>query len=330
MSNSMNRRDFLKITGAVSIGAAALSIGGASALTKPVEKRSTKLPQRVLGRTGESVSIIGIGGVGMIVEAEEEDVVSMLNEAIDIGITYLDTSPIYGKERLSEHRLGLVLAKRRSEVFLAGKCEARNYDGIMKDVEESLKELQTDHFDLLQLHYWPNRNAWNVDPWNVLGGPKGVMAAFAKLKEQGVIKYCGLTGHPIDKFAMRDDMRRAISRYDFDTVLCFVNPKQESLWVTRELIPVARRKNMGVIGMKMFGGGTPGALVGKKPGQTSAKELFRYALSQPIHVSIPAVTSIDQLRTNVEWVKAFKPMTAEESKTLIAQVNVPGGAKQMI
>jgi aryl-alcohol dehydrogenase-like predicted oxidoreductase len=271
-----------------------------------------------------------MGGVGMIVDAEEDAVVSMLNEAIDSGITYFDTSPIYGKDRLSEHRLGLVFGKRRREVFLAGKCEPRDYDGIMKDVETSLKELQTDHFDLLQLHYWPNRNGWDRDPWRALGGPKGIMAAFAKLKEEGVIKYCGLTGHPLPQFNMRDDMRRAISAYNFDTILCFVNPKQESLWVNRELIPVAKRRDMGIIGMKMFGGGTPGALVGKKAGQASAKELFRYALSQPIHVSIPAVTTIDQLRTNVAWAREFKPMTTQDAKTLIAKVNVPDGVKQMI
>jgi aryl-alcohol dehydrogenase-like predicted oxidoreductase len=320
MNSKLNRREFLKLTGAVSLGAMALGMNGASAETKP-STRSMKLPQRILGKTGESVSILGLGGVGMIVESEEDEAVAMLNEAIDRGITYFDTAPNYGANRLSEHRLGLVMAKRRKEVFLATKIEHRDYDGAMKDIEESLKELQTDQVDLAQLHLWPNRQSADMEPFQQIGKPDGVIRAMQKMKEQGVIRFMGLTGHPYTEFNTRDDMRRAVAYYDFDTVLCFINPTNQSLWNNRELIPIAKRKNMGIIGMKAFGGGQPGYLVGKKAGQCNAPELLRYAFSQPIHVTIPAVSSIDHLHANIQAAKAFKPMSAAEQRAIIAKVN---------
>jgi aryl-alcohol dehydrogenase-like predicted oxidoreductase len=323
MDSKMNRREFLKLGGAVAVGAVALGDSAPAAEPVRVGGRSTKLPQRVLGRTGESVSIIGLGGAGFMMEAErDEDAAAVVNEALDLGITYFDTGHGYGSNQLCERRLGMVMETRRKEAFLATKTDARNYDGVMKHIEESLKTLRTDHVDLLQLHYWPCRGRDTDCPWSQLGGPKGLVAALAKLKEQGLIKYSGLTGHPLAEFSIRDDTRRAIARYDFDTVMCFINPKRESQWVNRELIPVARRKDMGVIAMKMYGGGTPGALVGKKPGQASAKELFRYALSQPIHVAIAGVASIDHVRTNAAWAKEFKPLSTQEAKALVARVNV--------
>jgi predicted aldo/keto reductase-like oxidoreductase len=326
MNSKLNRREFLKLTGAVTLGAAAVSIGGASAETKPASPRSTKLPQRILGKTGESVSILGIGGVGMITDTDNVDaVVAMINEAIGLGVTYFDTSPDYGNGK-SETRLGLVMKDRRKEVFLATKVNPpRTYDSTMKQVEESLKRLQTDHLDLVQIHYWPNRyNDQNPEPFSQIGESNGVIAALRKLKEQGVIKYYGLTGHPNVEKNQRDDMRRALARYDFDTVLCFINPTAQSLWNNRELIPVAKRKNMGVIGMKAFGGGDPAALVGKKTWQCKPTELLRYALSQPIHVTVPAVSSVDHMRANVEVVKAFKPMTTVECQAIRTKINAGG------
>lgn len=320
MSNTMSRREFLKLTGTVTLGAAALTIGGASAEKKPSSTRSMKLPQRILGRTGESVSILGVGGVGMITDTDDIDaIVAMLNEAVDRGVTYFDTAPDYGNGK-SETRLGMMVAKRRKEIFLATKVNERTYDAGMKQIEESMKRLQTDHVDLIQLHYWPNRQNANMDPFLQIGEKDGVLRALYKLKDEKVIGAMGLTGHPNTAFNMRDDMRRAIAHYDFDTVLSFINPSNQSLWVNRELIPIAKRKNMGIIGMKAFGGGTPGAIVGKSKGKVPASELLRYAFSQPIHVTIPSVANIDQMRHNVEIAKTFKPISAAESKVMIEKL----------
>lgn len=271
----------------------------------------SRLPQRQLGRTGVMVSILGLGGAYFIGECEDKTLVEkLLYAALDGGINYFDTAFNYNH---SEENLGLVMATpRRKEVFLATKVEDRTYDGAMRDFEISLQRLRTDYVDLLQMHY--------INPKDDLasfGRPDGVIAALHKLREQKVVRFLGVTGHP--EFPQ---VKACLERYDdFDTFLGFFNPALSTRPTYDDQLPIAKRKHMGVIAMKAFGGGNPPTLIGEGPGKASATELLRYAMSQDIATVIPAVSSLEHLRQNLEVARNFVPMPPEEREAIITKIN---------
>jgi aryl-alcohol dehydrogenase-like predicted oxidoreductase len=270
-----------------------------------------KLPQRLLGRTGVMVSILGLGGAWEVGECVDKAFVEeLLNAALDGGINYFDTAHNYNH---SEENMGIVMATpRRKEVFLATKVEDRTYDGAMRDFEISLQRLRTDYVDLLQMHY--------INPKDDLasfGKPDGVIAALHKLREQKAVRFLGVTGHP--EFPQ---VKVCLDMYDdFDTFLGFFNPALSTRPTYDDQLPIARRKRMGVIAMKVFGGGNPPGLVGAGPGKASAAELLRYAMSQDIATVIPAVSTLEHLRENLEIARNFVPMTPEEREAIVAKIN---------
>ncbi|MHC4518129.1 MAG: aldo/keto reductase [Planctomycetota bacterium] len=308
-----SRREFIKAT---------VGIGGLASVATASGAKSAAVPtilRHPLGKTGVDVSILALGGViGMqLPPSEDHDPVAIAETALDLGITYFDTAPSYNSGQ-SETNYGQVLARRRQEVFLACKTGDRSYDGTMRSVEQSLKRLRTDHFDLLQIHGVSARE----DP-SAWGKPDGVVAALRKLQEQKVTRFIGITGH--------DDaevLRRAIEMYEFDTLLTTLNPVRRRLPYREELLPVANRKQMGVIAMKVMGGGN-GCLVGGNPfgqvlrpyhdetsRQVEAETLIRYTLGLPISVAVIGVASVNQLRANVRVVRGAKPMTDTERHDL--------------
>jgi hypothetical protein len=273
---------------------------------------SPRLPQRLLGKTGVTVSILGLGADGIVTDATNpEEVARFLQEALDAGITFFDTAYVYGKDGQSEKNLGLLMGtKRRREVFLATKTGSRTYDGALRQVQESLKRLRTDYLDLIQVHHLTAK-----DDVPALGRKDGVLAALRRLREQKIVRFVGLTGHP-----QEPQVKEALACYEWDTFMGFVNPARFSEPALREQIPLARQKGMGVIAMKTFGG-RPGPLVGNAAGQADAAALLRFAWSQPIAVAIPGVTSRQQLLQNVEAARRFQPLTAEETRALSARIN---------
>ena len=171
--HAMNRRDFLKsLTLAFAAGSPVSDLGAADSAAA---KTGLKLPQRRLGRTGVEVSALALGGViGMqLPPSPEHDPVAIADTALDLGITYFDTSPDYNDGQ-SETNYGQVLARRRQEVFLATKTNDRTYDGTLRSVEQSLKRLRTDRLDLLQIHAVSAGE--DLAAW---GKPGGVLAASA-------------------------------------------------------------------------------------------------------------------------------------------------------
>jgi aryl-alcohol dehydrogenase-like predicted oxidoreductase len=260
-----------------------------------------------------------LGGViGMqLPPSDTHDPAAIAETALDLGITYFDTAPGYNKGQ-SETNYGQVLARRRKEVFLACKTGDRSYDGTMRSVEESLKRLRTDHFDLLQIHGVTAQD----DPvtW---GRPSAVVAALDKLRDQKVTRFIGVTGH--EDAGM---LRRAIEMYEFDTLLTTLNPASHRRPFREELLPVANRKKMSVIAMKVMGGGNGCLAVGnpfknrllpyhdETSHQVPAASLIRYALGLPISVAVIGVDSIDELKRNIAVVKQAKFMTAAEQQEL--------------
>lgn len=274
---------------------------------------SRKLPQRELGTTGVEISLLGLGGVGILQEGDDDDqCVEIINEAIDLGINFIDTAPGYKR---SEQRVGMVTRTRRDEVFLATKVEERTYDGIMRQIENSLKVLHTSQLDLVQIHH-----VYTADDVPAMGAPNGIFTALNRAKDEGMTRYIGLTGHPD-----YPKVQEALDLFDWDTFMCFINPLEFSRPAFDIQIPIARRKGMGLIGMKAYGGYWVAKLIGEGPGKASAEELLRYALTVPtgwpVDTVIPGVWNIEHLRENIEIARTFQPMSDEELKEVERKLN---------
>jgi aryl-alcohol dehydrogenase-like predicted oxidoreductase len=252
-----------------------------------------KIPQRQLGKTGVSVPILAVGGGSAFMAMSDEEAERFLWRALELGLTYWDTAHSYGNGG-SETRMGRVLKTERKRVFLATKTAARTYDEAMRQVELSLKRLQTDRIDLIQMHNWQT----NDDPV-AIGKKDGVLTALRKLRDEKVVRFIGLTGHTTP-----EGMRKVVELYDYiDTVLMPINPAQPDFETT--IVPIAQKKGVAVLAMKVTG---RRSLLGK----TEATELLRYAWSAPIATAVIGMTGIKILEANFQLALQFEPMSEPE------------------
>jgi aryl-alcohol dehydrogenase-like predicted oxidoreductase len=313
MKSPRSRRQFLKtITAAVVLGAAEKAFGAAT----------SSLPKRRLGKTGEMVSCIGFGSGTRFCSIENEEVAqALLERAFASGINYFDTAGSYtrrGIERLSEKRLGEFAKARRKEIFLATKIDPRDRDGALRSVETSLKFLQSDYVDLIQIH-----SLNNLDDLERIGSANGVLTAIQQLKEQKVARFIGITGHN-DGAAMAEALRR----YDFDTVLMALNAAQAANPIAQRrmepipafeqsALPVALQKNIGILSMKVMG---QGMLVGSGAGRASPAELLQFNLSQPVASVIIGCEQSAPLEQNVQAAMNFTPISESGKQRLQEKV----------
>lgn len=317
MNTSISRRGFLKLSTAGASAAAMAQWAAEAAAFKPP---AGKMPMRVLGKTGVSVSMLALGGQSALTDFPDDEMAAkFVNDCIDCGITYLDAAPMYGRKddpRNSERRFGKVIAKRRKEIYLTTKTLERDADKAMRDIETSLKLLQTDHLECLQIHkITPEEDLARI------GKPDGVHTLLQKLRDQKVIRFIGVTGH-----LGAACLKKAIEMYEFDTLLTTFNPTKQRQEYEELLLPEARKQNLGIIAMKIMGGtpqynrkgteGLPGVLVGDGPGKASAAKLLRYALSLPVHVAVNGIYDHKQLKHNLEVCFNFKPMPDTERRAL--------------
>ena len=265
------------------------------------------LPTATLGRTGVAVPRIGIGlGSRFCAVADEDKAQEILHAALDSGFYYWDTAYNYrNKSVSSEERLGRVLATRRKEVFLATKFEARDHDGVMRELEESLKRLRTDRLDLYQAHL-----VASMADLDTLGLPGGALEALREIKEQKIARFIGFTGH-VDAAAMAEAARR----HDFDTMLIALNHYQERRGdFEGGAIPAAAGRNMGVMIIKAI-----------RPRETveglSAADLLRYALTLPrVHAAVVGTDSVEVVHKNAALLRDFKPLSSEEMGRLAVKL----------
>ena len=255
---------------------------------------------RPFGATGVTVPIIGYGTapLGKEKKIPREQGVRCLNHAIDLGITYLDTSPDYGSEPV----VGEVMRTRRDEVFLATKINNRSYDGVLDELKESLKKLQTDHVDLIQVHAV---NAW-ADLEQVLA-PDGALTALEEARDQGLVRFIGITGH-----ARPDILGHALYQYAFDTVLVALGIADRLVSSPETfLLPRATERNVGVIAMKVYGHGV-----------FNNRELaLRYSLGLPgVSLAIIGLDNEQQIDEVVELANNYRPLEEQEKDQLIQEV----------
>jgi len=300
MGKRYDRRTFLKNSLAASAGLKLAASGSILASTASLTAQTStgSIPKRTLGKTGEQVSIYGLGGLFTPSMADRhEDAVEIVNRAIDLGVTYIDTSAMYGTGA-SELNIGTVMRERRDEVFLASKSHDYTYDGTMALIQQSLRRLQTDHLDLYQ-HHLLGRLGQLED----LQQENSARQAFEELRDRGTIRYIGVTGHSAKVLA------DALEDYPYDTALITLNPAgavMDDIEHLERFFRVAQEREVGVIAMKLF---ERGDLVNKG---FNSKQLLRYTLSYPISTAIVGISQISHLEENINIARAFQPLSQEE------------------
>jgi aryl-alcohol dehydrogenase-like predicted oxidoreductase len=268
------------------------------------------IPKRRLGKTGVDVTIVGLGGEGILrTYGHDKKAYELINKAIDLGITYLESARAYSG---SESYYGRALRDRRKDIFLASKSHARDKEGALQHLRETLSNIKTDHLDLWQIH--DVRTGEDVEE---IFGPDGALEGFLEARKRGLVRFIGVTGHHDPGILVR-----CIERFDFDTVLLPVNPAEPAYKsFIDEVIPVAVEKGMGIIGMKVYLRG----LATRIPGVTSLEPFYRYALSQPITTAVIGCDDLQQLNENVGFAASFKRMSAGGQGELVEQVSLHAG-----
>ena len=294
----LNRRTFIK--GTIGAGIALTASPLLFACDDPYNAKG--LPTAILGKTGVRIPRIAVGLGSRFCEIDSEDeALSLLNYALENGLYYWDTAHIYENKKngaISEVRIGKILKERRKEVFLSTKVSLRNPDEALAQIEDSLKRLQTDHLDMLKIHSIASME--EVDQLNQKGQ---LVEILHKLKEQKITRFIGFSGH-----GNAEAMKTMAERGNFDSMLIAMNYWRGDEEQKREelVIPAALERGMGVMLMKSV-----------RPKETIANvnptELIRFALSLngPSGLLL-GMETIDVVKSNIELLRNFKPMNAEE------------------
>lgn len=282
---------FLKGTGR--LGWAAPGLGASS------------LPTRPLGRTGHQVTLVSLGGEGILrTTGRMREAVPVIRRALELGINYFDTAPAYQQ---SQDYLGEGLQGDRDRVFLASKTHDRSREGSLRLLENSLRRLKTDHLDLWQLH-----DLEEVEELDLIFSKNGAIRAMEEAKAQGRIRFMGITGHTAP-----DVLAEAIRRYPFDTALVAINVADRArLSFIEQFLPAAAQKNMGVIAMKVM---ARGLLLGD-PVRLTPAEAIAYALSQPVNTALIGCSTPEEVEQNVQAASRFQPLTSEQLNRLEERV----------
>jgi aryl-alcohol dehydrogenase-like predicted oxidoreductase len=301
----MTRRKFLELALALT---AAPALGGASDGARPAS--ASDVPQRRLGRTGQLVSIVGLGGAHIGIQPTEAESIRIIRAAVDAGITFLDNSWDYNGGQ-SEIRMGNALqGGYRERVFLMTKFDGRDRRSAAAQIDESLRRLRTDHVDLLQIHEVIRES----DPDRVFA-PGGAIEALVAARQAGKTRYVGFTGHKSP--AMHLKMLEAAGRHGFrfDAVQMPLNVMDaHHASFEKRVLPVLVREEIGVLGMKPMG---DKYILESKA--ATAPECLRYSLSLPASVVITGIDSMPVLEQALRVARGFTPLTVKQVLQLLAQ-----------
>jgi uncharacterized protein len=232
---------------------------------------------------------------------DEEAATAILNRAMELGITYLDTAYAYGDGE-SETRVGKVMASRRKEVWLATKIPDRSRDGFLRRLEASLKRLHTDHVDLVHIH-----SLGREDDLRKIEASDGALEGLMEAREQKMARFAGMTSHTSGAV-----LATAIERHDLDCVQMALNASGNGGFEEFAL-PAAKRKNLGVIAMKVSG---QEFLVGDGPGKSDMGSLLRYSMSLPVATAVVGMPHPEMLEQNVETARNYSPLSDRDKERL--------------
>lgn len=300
----MTRREFVAATAAAgTVGAAALGRRRARAA------KNVAVPRRRFGKTDDEVSIIGVGGSHLGETKDDAEAVRIVHAAIDAGVTFFDNAWEY-HGGVSEERLGKALAGRRKQVFLMTKVctHGRDKKEAMKQLEQSLRRLKTDHLDLWQVHEVVYEN----DP-DLHFKAGGVIEALDDAKRQGKTRYVGFTGHKDPSI----HLKMLSHGYAFDSVQMPLNAFDGQFRsFEQKVLPEVAKRGMAAIGMKSLGG--TGEVVQR--GIVTPEEALRYAMSLPVTTTVSGIDSMAVLEQNLAVASGFEPMTPAEMQALRTRV----------
>lgn len=280
--------------------------------TPPILEHRNGMPYRAFGRTGDNVSILGIGGYHIGVP-EEADGVRLMRTAIDAGVSFMDNAWEY-HDGESERRMGRALRDGyREKTFLMTKGCARNAEAAMAQLEDSLRRLQTDVIDLWQFH----ECNYDEDP-DLIFAADGAIHAAVQAKQQGKIRFIGFTGHKSPHI----HLKMLAQDFEWDALQMPLNVCDAHYRsFARTVLPVALERGIAVIAMKTQGGG---AIPQKAP--VSALECLRYAMSLNVPVCLSGMTNLDIANENIAFAKNFEPLPVSERNALLARVKPLAGA----
>jgi predicted aldo/keto reductase-like oxidoreductase len=259
------------------------------------------IPRRPFGRHPDQVSIIGLGGYHLGKVKTIAESIRIVHEAIDNGVNFLDNAWEY-HEGESEVRMGRAIADRRDSVFLMTKVCTHGRDAkvAMRQLNESLRRLRTDHLDLWQIHECVYHN----DPDRHFA-PGGVIEALERAKEQGKVRFVGFTGHKDPDI----HMRMLASGFDFDACQLPLNGLDANFRSFQTtVLPELQRRGIAPVGMKSLGG--DGRVIRKRSARV--EHALRYAMSLPVCTTVSGIDSLKILRQNLKIARGFSPMTDRE------------------
>jgi uncharacterized protein len=272
-------------------------------------KSSLPIPTRPFGRTGIPVSILALGGWHLGVPKTDAAATRLAHAAIDAGITFLDNAWDYN-EGLSETRMGKAIHDRRDQVFLMTKVCTHGRDGkvAMRQLEQSLKRLKTDHLDLWQIH----EVVFDDEP-ELHFAKGGVVEALDRAREQGKVRFVGFTGHKEPRL----HLEMLAHDYQWDACQLPLNCFDASFRsFEQRVLPELTKRGIAVIGMKSFNGDARAL----KTKIVTAKEALSYTMSLPIATLVSGIGTMRVLRQNLAIAQGFRPITARQRQALLRRV----------
>src|ERR1700682_4702204 len=302
-SGGVTRREFLEMSVAATLAVGAEKIAWAADTTSGV-------PRRPLGRTGEKVSMVGLGGYHIGNQKDEQESIRIIRTALDGGINFLDNCWDYNDGQ-SEVRMGKALRDGyRQHAFLMTKIDGRTKKAAAQQIDESLRRLQTDHIDLLQFHEIIRME----DPERVFAAGGGMEAA-VEAQKAGKVRYIGFTGHKSPDIHLKMLETADAHQFHFDAVQMPLNVMDAHYnSFEKKVLPVLVKKEIGVLGMKPMGAGI---ILGSKT--VEPVECLHYAMTPPTSVVITGCDSVALVEQAVKAARTFRPMSETQVVTLLAK-----------
>jgi predicted aldo/keto reductase-like oxidoreductase len=305
----MERRDFLMTSATAIATAAAVGAAGPASGETPGFTEQGGMKYRVLGGTGERVSIIGVGGFH-ISRPSPEEATRIIRTALDRGLNFLDNCWDYAGGE-SERRMGIALRDGyRDKAFLMTKIDGHTAQSAMTQLDESLRRLGTDHLDLLQFH-----EVIRMTDADRIFAPGGALETVLRAREQGKLRHIGFTGHESPAIHRHMIETAAAHGFHFDTVqmpLNVMDAHHDSF--ERGVIPLAHANGIAILGMKPMG--DPFIL---QSNTVSAMECLYYAMSLPVAVTITGIDSMPILEQAFEAIRTFQPLSTGARNAILAR-----------
>jgi predicted aldo/keto reductase-like oxidoreductase len=304
----MDRRSFLKTAAATSILT--------SLHDKLAHAADAPIPMRTMGRSGEKISIVGLGGYHLGKQADEQESIRIIRAGMDAGINFLDNCWDYNGGE-SEVRMGKALRDGyRKKAFLMTKIDGQTKKAAIEQLEESLRRLQTDHIDLLQFH----EVIRDTDPTRIFAAGSG-MDAVLEAKKQGKVRYIGFTGHKSPDIHLKMLETAFAHGFTFDAVqmpLNVMDAHYDSF--EKKVLPVLVKHEIGVLGMKPLG---DQLILNSKT--ATPVECLHYAMNLPTSVVITGCDSMPILQQAIDAARSFEPMSKADVGALLAKTAPAAG-----